>query len=127
VQRLIARYARPKPALESAPAPGADADEAAPQALLWCDLGGRRLRRDLVRRLRRQKVTVEVLPARLFAPRRPEPRLWTRAERAHRRLSWAARLARNALPAGIVTSRVTLCGIPPQLAEFLGLPASPAR
>src|SRR5215210_1657613 len=128
VQRLIGRYARAKPVL--GPEPMRDADAGMGKAelgeVLWGDVSGRRLRRDLVRRLRRQTVTVEVLPVVVRAPP-AGPRLWTRAERAHRRLSWAARLARNALPPGTITSRVTLFGIPPQLAEFLGLPALPAR
>jgi hypothetical protein len=128
VQRLIGRYARAQPVLGPEPLLDTDAavGEAAPREVLWCDVSGRRLRRDLVRRLRRQTVTVEVLPGGVPVPP-AGPRLWTRAERAHRRLSWAARLARNALPPGTTTSRVTLFGIPPQLAEFLGLPALPAR
>jgi len=117
VQRLLGRYARPAPAVPAAPPEGTDQ-----QDLLWGDGGGRRLRRDLVRQLRRQTVTIEVLPGRPPVPA-AEPRVWTRAERAHRRLSWATRLARNALPVGTATSRVRLFGIAPALAKFLGLPS----
>ena len=62
------------------------------------------------------------LPAVVPAPAASGPRRWTRAARAHRRLSWAARLARNALTADATRYTVTLCGIPPQLAAALGLP-----
>ena len=95
-----------------------------PPDLLWGDLPGRRIRRDCFQSLRRQQVTmVPPVPAVAPAPAGSGPRRWTRAARAHRRLSWTARLARNALAAGAARCTVTLCGIPPQLAAFLGLPS----
>jgi hypothetical protein len=61
------------------------------RVLQWSDVGGRRLRRDLVRQLRRQQVSISDP---LVEPALPtsgvEPRVWTRAERLHRRRSWAA-------------------------------------
>jgi hypothetical protein len=53
------------------------------------------------------------------------PRLWTKAERAHRRLSWASRLARNVGTAATTYSTVTVCGIVPLLAANLGLSSTP--
>jgi len=92
--------------------------------LQWSDLGGRRVRRDLVMRLRRQQVTITDLGAE-EAPE-AEPRICSRAERAHRRRSWASRLARNACSAAAPRWTVTIPGIWPALAAYLGLPSSPA-
>jgi hypothetical protein len=92
--------------------------------LQWSDLGGRRVRRDLVMRLRRQQVTITDLGAEP-APE-AEPRICSRAERAHRRRSWASRLARNACGAATPRWTVTIPGMWPALAAYLGLPAVPA-
>jgi hypothetical protein len=95
--------------------------------LEWCDLGGRKVRRDLVRQLRRQQVSITTLGATAAAaPADRAERVWTRAERAHRRLSWATRLARNALGARAPRWSVTLPGVAPALATYLGLPSTPA-
>jgi hypothetical protein len=97
------------------------------RALQWGDVGGRRLRRDLVAQLRRQQVTITRPVAGPAVPTSgAEPRLWTRAERAHRRLSWASRLARNARAADTPGYSVTLYGIAPPLAAYLGVPSVPA-
>ncbi len=127
LQRLVGRYAHPNPPPAGGPAPPAlgSAADPPPRALLWGDTGGRHLRRDWVRQLRRQRVTIERLADRP-ATRERTPHLWTRAERAHRRLTWTASLTRNALPIGAMTSRVTLFGIPTRLAEFLCLPSAAA-
>jgi hypothetical protein len=130
LRRLVGRYARPKqpPWQEPASAPdGATGRPAAPSDVVWCDAGGRRLRRDIVQLLRRQTVRLErprAVSAVVAAP--AAPALATRAERAHRRLTWAARLARNALAPGGAAGQITLFGIPPRLAEFLGLRTVPA-
>jgi hypothetical protein len=94
--------------------------------LLWLDLPAYRIRREYVTQLRRQTVTIaaargEGAPA--WAP--GTPRTWTRAERAHRRLSWAARLARNRRDAEGTGYRFMVFGVVPALAACLGLPADP--
>jgi hypothetical protein len=122
-RKLLGYQACPKqrPWQEQPPPRGNEADP--PPDVLWGDLPGRRIRRDFFQALRRQQVTlVPPLPAVVPAPAMSGPRRWTRAARAHRRLSWAARLARNALAADAARYTVTLCGIPPQLAAGLGLP-----
>lgn len=97
------------------------------RALQWCDVGGRRLRRELVAQLRRQQVSITDPAVGSVAPTSgTQPRLWTRAERAHRRLSWASRCARNARTADAPCYAVTVCGIAPPLAAYLGLPSVPA-
>src|ERR687894_516491 len=96
---------------------GSSTDEPRMCEVRWCDVGGRRLRREWVTRLRRQGVTITP-PVMSRAPMASvaEPRFWTRAERAHRRLKWAQRLVRNALPEGSLRYGVILCGIPARLA-----------
>jgi hypothetical protein len=97
------------------------------RALEWCDLGGRGVRRGLVRQLRRQQVGITSLgAASAAAPANREARVWTRAERARRRRSWADRLARNACGAATPRWSVTIPGVAPALAAYLGLPSVPA-
>jgi len=91
--------------------------------LQWGDLGGRRVRRELVVRLRRQQVSITELSAE-GAPE-VKPRICTRAKRAHRRRSWTSRLARNACGATAPRWSVTIAGIWPALATYLGLPSVP--
>jgi hypothetical protein len=95
------------------------------RALEWCDLGGRSVRRGLVRQLRQQQVSITSLGA-APAAAPAEARVWTRAERARRRRSWAERLARNACGEATLRWSVTLPGVTPALAAYLGLPSSPA-
>jgi hypothetical protein len=87
--------------------------------LLWQDWSRRVHRRACMQVLRHQRITVEVEPpssARLVVT--PAP--LSRAERAHARLSWADRLARNARPdhGGRVT--ISLFGVPEGFATSLG-------
>jgi hypothetical protein len=90
--------------------------------LVWHDLPGYRIRHDYRGRLRRQRVTiVEVRVAEPLAVVLAARRIWTRAERAHRRLSWATRLARNQCLAGPPRYAFTVFGVVLALAAFLGL------
>jgi hypothetical protein len=130
VRKLVGWQMHAAPSVEHDQAPaGAETSVDEPKGceVRWCDVGGRHLRRDWVTRLRRQRVTI-MPPAMSRAPVASvaEPRLWTRAERAHRRLKWAQRLVRNALPEGSPRYGVILCGIPAHLAAYLGLPSAPA-
>lgn len=50
----------------------------------------------------------------------PTEKVWTRAERAHWRLSWNQRLARNARPADAPHLVVTLHGLPATFASSFG-------
>jgi len=85
------------------------------------------MRRVLVTQLRRQQVSITRHEAEPAPPQAAsEPRLWTRAERAHRRQSWASRLAGNACATAAPCYIVTLAGIAPALATYLGLPSVPA-
>jgi hypothetical protein len=93
------------------------------EPLLWRDWGRRSHRRTCIQLVRHQWIKVEVEPptsanltALTLAP-------LSRAQRAHYRLSWAERLARNARPptAGRVT--IKLFGVPQVFATWLGLTA----
>lgn len=98
--------------------------EGATHVLQWADIGGRRVRRELVKTLRRQQVSLTSQEMRVESVAKVAPGIRSRAERAHRRRSWASRLARNAC--GTASSRwsVTLPGIPTALAAYLGLPSA---
>ncbi len=130
VRKLVGWQMRAAPRVGHGQVPGATedgADEPSACEVRWCDGGGRRVRRDWVTRLRRQRVTITGPTAGTRPPAsKTEPRLWTRAERAHRRLSWAHRLARNALTVGVPRYIVTLFGIAPRLAAYLSLPSASA-
>lgn len=89
--------------------------------LLWKDWSRRQHRRACMQLLRRQRVDV-TLPQALPPHPAPSPPLLSRAQRAHYRLSWQERLARNARAptAGRIT--IQLCGVPDAFSAFLGLP-----
>jgi hypothetical protein len=97
-----------------------------PHDVVWCDLPGYRIRHDYVTRLRRQRVTLVALPADACAAAEPAaPQIWTRAERAHRRVSWTARLARNRCTADPPRYACTVFGVASALATYLGLSSDP--
>ncbi|GHO50375.1 hypothetical protein [Ktedonospora formicarum] len=88
--------------------------------LLWRDWSRRPYRRACIQLLRHQRIEVQVGPP-TCASLEVSPRLLFRAQRAHYRLSWEGRLARNArVPtSGRVTIR--LFGVPENFATSLGL------
>ena len=91
-----------------------------PAPLLWRDWSRRAHRRACMQLLRHQRIEVSLPPPPTASPRKAEVIL-SRAQRAHARLSWAERLARNArVP---TASRVTirLFGVPEDFATSLGL------
>ena len=98
----------------------------APQALvaagpiLWGDWHRRSHRRQLVNLLRQQRVDVRAEEGSL-STHPPPPRPLSRAQRAHWRLSWAERLARNAASSASPSLSITLFGIPEAFAQAIGL------
>jgi len=94
--------------------------------LLWGDVSGRRIRHDFTACLRRQRVSITAssdAPCSVISD--GTPRIWTRAERAHRRVSWAGRLARNQRGAEAPRYMFVLFGIAAALAAYLGLASAP--
>jgi hypothetical protein len=88
--------------------------------ILWGDWERRFHRREFVKLLRHQRVNVRV--AETSPPTQARPaRPLSRAQRAHYRLSWAERLARNAVPSASPAVWITLFGIPDAFAQSIGL------
>ncbi len=91
-----------------------------PHPVLWGDWQRRSHRRELVKLLARQRVDIRV--ADTSPPAQPPPaRPFSRAQRAHYRLSWAQRLARNAGSKRSPSIELHLFGIPTAFATSLGL------
>jgi hypothetical protein len=91
-----------------------------PHPLLWGDWQRCFHRRVVVKLLRHQRVDVEL--AETAPPTQSPPvRLLSRTERAHWRLTWAERLARNARPKSAPEVSIRLFGIPDAFATSLGL------
>jgi hypothetical protein len=88
--------------------------------LLWRDWSRREHRRACLQLVRHQRIEVSLLPPAAASPGKAEVIL-SRPQRAHYRLSWQERLARNAhvSTAGQVTIR--LFGVPESFATSLGL------
>jgi len=88
--------------------------------LLWRDWSRRYSRRACIQLVRHQCVKIEVACA-------PSPSLATepvplsRVQRAHYRLSWAERLARNGRPPAAGQITIKLFGVPAGFAESIGL------
>jgi hypothetical protein len=90
-----------------------------PAPLLWRDWP-RRHQRHACLRLHRQHLEVQMEPALPRTSASSSPTI-SRAQRAHYRLSWDERLARNARTEAAERITLTLFGIPDHLATFLGL------
>ena len=88
-------------------------------AVLWRDWSRRSHRRACMQLLRSQRVEVQVESGKATLALTPAP--LSRAQRAHYRLAWEERLARNVCTptAGLV--RIRLFGVPDAFAHFLGL------
>jgi hypothetical protein len=90
-----------------------------PAPLLWRDWNRRHQRRACIR-LHRQHLDIQQEPVLKRTPA-SSPATISRAQRAHYRLSWDERLARNARTDQAERITLTLFGIPDRLAAFLGL------
>jgi len=86
--------------------------------VLWGDWERSQVRRRWFRLLRTQTVTITLSSVK---PEEKEKRLiQTRAERAHWRLSWEKRLARNAASRAGSSTVITLHGLPVAFAHAFG-------
>jgi hypothetical protein len=88
--------------------------------LLWRDWSRRDHRRTCMQLVRHQRIEVSLSPPSATAPPTAEAIL-SRAQRAHTRLSWAQRFARNARPAAAGQVTLRLFGVPAAFATALGL------
>jgi len=73
-----------------------------------------------MRLLRSQRVDLLAHPELVGSPP-AKPSLFSRAQRAHWRMSWQERLARNARAPTAPAVIITLFGLPPAFSAFLGL------
>lgn len=76
-----------------------------------------RIRRTWVELMRTQAVTVTIHPTVPPPLLLASPRIITRAERAHSRLNWQQRLARNARPSNAPPIKITIHGLPASFAH----------
>jgi hypothetical protein len=88
--------------------------------LLWRDWSRREHRRVCIQLVRHQRVEVSRSPPSAAEPASAEMIL-SRAQRAHSRLSWEARLARNARSTATGQITLRLFGVPQAFAHWLGL------
>src|SRR2546421_7566978 len=91
-----------------------------PAPLLWRDWSRREHRRACMQLVRHQRIEVSMLPAATASPCQAAVIL-SRAQRAHSRLSWAERLARNARVPTASQVTIKLVGVPEGFATSLGL------
>lgn len=91
-----------------------------PAPLLWRDWSRREHRRACMQLVRQQRINVSLLPPSPTAPASAEVIL-SRAQRAHTRLSWETRLARNARITATGQITIRLFGVPQPFADQLGL------
>jgi hypothetical protein len=88
--------------------------------LLWRDWSRRAHRRACLQLVRHQRLAVNLSPS-AAAPPRTAHVILSRAQRAHSRLSWAVRLARNARSPTAGRVMIKLFGVPEGFASLLGL------
>ncbi len=89
-----------------------------PHPILWGDWSRCQPRRAWIRWQRSHLVTVEAPPV---SPPVSTPSPLSRAERAHWRMTWQQRLARNARPPTAPPVETTIYGLSPVFAQALGL------
>ncbi|MEO8972516.1 MAG: hypothetical protein ABI406_13055 [Ktedonobacteraceae bacterium] len=90
------------------------------ESIFWRDWTRRFHRQACIQLVRHQCVQVEVEPS-TFASPVVKPVPLSRAKRAHYRLSWAERLARNARPETSGQVMIRLCGVPEGFVASPGL------
>jgi len=91
-----------------------------PAPLLWRDWSRREHRRACRQLVRHQRIDVSIPPPVATSPRTADVIL-SRAQRAHARLSWPERLARNARVPTASQVMIRLYGVPESFAISLGL------
>ena len=115
----------PKSPLERSPSPLPKLIEPPPiHPVLWRDWPRSQIRRHWLKVLRSETVVVSMgaSPPQASMTIATEAQVFTRAERAHWRLSWKERLARNASPAFASQLTLTLHGLPISFAHHYGFP-----
>jgi hypothetical protein len=97
-----------------------------PAPLLWRDWSRREHRRACIQLVRHQRIEMSLSPSAAASLPTAEVIL-SRAKRAHARLGFQERLARNARSLASGQATITLFGVPDAFASLLGLQAGAAR
>ena len=121
--RRVSAVLRPlsSPRSDSSPPPEMTRALLACGPVLWCDWPRCRIRRIWLKVVRSQTISLESSSSLLLpCTKAPTEKIMTRAERAHWRLSWGQRLARNARPTDAPRLIVTLHGLPATFASAFG-------
>ena len=117
---------RASPLIGAAPASSAPPPVPA-QPVRWGDWPRCQIRRAWVQLLRTQTVLISFRATETLVHAKPHtPSLETRAARAHWRLSWEQRLARNARPPTAPSVEIVLHGLPAPFMQAFDLPLRPA-
>jgi hypothetical protein len=130
------RTAPPAASFPAGDAPVSQADQASPppeqapasppvpaEPVRWGDWPRCQIRRTFVQLLRTQTVLICVGATEMLVHAKPpSPPLETRAARAHWRLSWEERLARNTRPPAAPSVEITLHGLPASFIQALDFP-----
>ncbi len=95
-----------------------------PAPVLWRDWSRRLHRRECIQLLRQQRVEVQMESGRAASPSL-SPAPLSRAQRAHSRLDWQERFARNGRAPGASQVTIKLFGVPQAFATWLGLTVFP--
>jgi hypothetical protein len=86
----------------------------------WCDWPRRLHRRTCMQLVRHQRIELHLKPPGQPPPA-SSPSMLSRAKRAHYRLDWQERFARNERASGAQEISIKLFGVPESFAAFLGL------
>jgi hypothetical protein len=115
------------PPIGAAPAASVPPPAVPAQPVRWGDWPRCRIRQEWVQLLRTQTVLISSRATETLVHAKPHsPPLETRAERAHWRLSWEQRLARNARPPTAPSVEIVLYGLPASFIQAFGFPLRPA-
>jgi hypothetical protein len=115
------------PPIGAAPAASVPPPAVPAQPVRWGDWPRCRIRQEWVQLLRTQTVLISSRATATLVHAKPHsPPLETRAERAHWRLSWEQRLARNARPPTAPSVEIVLYGLPASFIQAFGFPRRPA-
>jgi hypothetical protein len=119
--RRVSAVFWPQAAPASPPGVPAADEPASCRLVLWGDWERCQIRRRWVQLLRTQAVLLAFGPVQHAQEEVQSSDVQTRAQRAHWRLSWQQRLARNARPSLAPPLEVTLHGLPVSFAQAFGL------
>ncbi|GCE18696.1 hypothetical protein KDK_24960 [Dictyobacter kobayashii] len=115
--RQVSAVLWPLASTPSVPAPSPP-EPPAPHPVLWGDWPRCQLRRSFIRLLRTQTVTIGSPQSEEHQPVSRQD-VQTRSQRAHWRLSWDERMARNARLATASSLEITIYGLPAALAQYV--------